>query len=63
MTKRPTFNDLIAAYGEAKYDVGVSDVTAVGNGNVVRERVILTRDALVRALRKAGVPLDQVAPQ
>lgn len=55
--KKPTFNDLIQAYGTA---VAVS---AVANADQSLPDVALSLDALRRALRKAGIPLEQAAPQ
>lgn len=62
MSKRPTFNDLIQAYGRAQFASG----TGAGMGaerETDRAKVEATEVDLVRALRKAGIPLDQVAPQ
>lgn len=58
MSKRPTFNELISAYAQA--------VQAAAVGGLTEDLVQQSETAhatLTRALRKAGVPLDQVAPQ
>ena len=55
MSKRPTFLDLITAYGES--------AAAQARGDAVSdEDVCVALDALTRALRKAGIPLGAVAP-
>lgn len=54
MTKRPTFKELIQAYGTA------CALAAGTHGDIDESAAAL--DALKCALRKAGIPLDQVAP-
>lgn len=52
--KRPTFSQLIAAYGAAC-------AVATGTHGDINESAAAL-DALTTALRKAGLPLDAVAP-
>lgn len=62
MSKRPTFNDLILDFGVATVYAAQSnddDPQHMARQDAARA----SREALVRALRKAGIPLSQVAPQ
>lgn len=56
MSKKPTFRQMIEAFGAARYDEA-----ATGDGPTYPGAVQRTEDArvaLVTALRKAGIPLD-----
>lgn len=63
MSKRPTFDQLIVKYGNARaYEGGAemyADAAAIAAADLQTNAAL---EALRRALRKAGVPLDQVAP-
>lgn len=61
MSKRPTFMDLINDYGDARGDVAVVEAAGFDSQEACRE-LEEAEKTLVRALRKAGLPLDQVAP-
>lgn len=63
MSKRaPTFNDLIEAYGEACAAEGLARMDDGQNfWHTALARTAVAHEMLVRALRKAGIPLDQVA--
>ena len=63
MSKRPTFEDLILAYGDASADEALWRLdSATKPWSDAVNRTEAAYDNLCRALRKAGVPLDQVAP-
>jgi hypothetical protein len=55
MSARPTFRQLVAAYGKWQYELGV------GVLEDCVEHADASRDDLLTALRRAGIPLDSPA--
>lgn len=64
MSKRPTFSNLITAYGDARSALAHGQEADLPPGDMVAlaDRALEARLVLERALRKAGIPLAQVAP-